>query len=138
MFSAMRPTWALISWRLCTLDWMAASPLRPISSKALVCSMTPEAFCAVRRDVWSRDEGMCQWKMAGGGICGSTWQCELDHVVPFARGGEATADELRVLCAAHNDLAAREAYGDERMNRFSRGMRGQVKNAGAGRSPSPA
>jgi hypothetical protein len=79
---------------------------------------------AVRREVWQRDEGRCQWEMAGGGICGSSHQCELDHVVPYARGGKATVDGLRVLCRTHNDLAARQAYGDEWMDAFTGPARG--------------
>ncbi|HSN14031.1 MAG TPA: hypothetical protein VLT61_05325 [Anaeromyxobacteraceae bacterium] len=45
---------------------------------------------AVRREVFTRDGGKCQWPMAGGGICGSTHRVELDHVVPLGRGGMAT------------------------------------------------
>jgi 5-methylcytosine-specific restriction endonuclease McrA len=37
---------------------------------------------AVRREVWSRDQGKCQWPVAGGGTCGSTLRLEVDHVVP--------------------------------------------------------
>jgi 5-methylcytosine-specific restriction endonuclease McrA len=30
--------------------------------------------------------------------CGSTEDLEVDHVVPASRGGETTADNLRVVC----------------------------------------
>ncbi|MGB8933357.1 MAG: HNH endonuclease signature motif containing protein, partial [Anaeromyxobacteraceae bacterium] len=76
---------------------------------------------AVRREVFLRDEGKCQWPLADGGICGSTYRVELDHVVPVGRGGKATASNCRVLCALHNQLAAREVYGDENMDLFTRG-----------------
>jgi hypothetical protein len=66
---------------------------------------------AVRREVWTRDAGRCQWPLDSGGICGSTLRPELDHVRPWARGGATTPDNLRVLCDFHNQLAAREAYG---------------------------
>src|SRR5512145_2413692 len=75
---------------------------------------------AVRREVFVRDDGRCQWPTVGGGICGSTHRVELDHVVPVGRGGKATVANLRVLCAAHNALAARQLYGDEFMGRFRR------------------
>ncbi|HSN13831.1 MAG TPA: HNH endonuclease signature motif containing protein, partial [Anaeromyxobacteraceae bacterium] len=45
---------------------------------------------------------------------------ELDHVVPVGRGGRATVSNLRILCAFHNDLAARQVYGDACMDRFTR------------------
>jgi hypothetical protein len=67
----------------------------------------------VRREVWTRDAGRCQWPLESGGICGSTLRPELDHVRPWARGGPTTADNLRVLCDVHNQLAARRAYGKD-------------------------
>jgi hypothetical protein len=75
----------------------------------------------VRREVWIRDAGRCQWPLASGGICGSTVRLELDHIVARARGGASTAADLRILCRAHNDLAARQTFGDDWMNRFTRG-----------------
>jgi HNH endonuclease len=52
----------------------------------------------VKRAVWIRDGGKCQWPTDSGGICGSTRQLELDHIVPVARGGRSTIDNLRVTC----------------------------------------
>jgi hypothetical protein len=81
---------------------------------------------AVRREVWLRDEGRCQWPTSDGGICGSTHRCELDHIVPVGRGGRPVASNLRTACHFHNGLAAREAYGDEWMDRFTgAGRRGR-------------
>jgi hypothetical protein len=73
----------------------------------------------VRRAVWKRDGGRCQWPIASGGICGSTLRLELDHVVPRARGGPSTIENLRLLCRAHNDIAARQVLGDAWMDRFT-------------------
>jgi hypothetical protein len=73
----------------------------------------------VKRAVWTRDEGKCQWPLASGGICGSTTRLELDHVVPLARGGASNASNVRVLCRIHNGLAARRAFGETWMDRFT-------------------
>jgi hypothetical protein len=81
---------------------------------------------AVRRAVWSRDEGKCTWPLDSGGICGSTLRLEIDHVVPRARGGPSTIDNCRLACRAHNQLAARQVYGDDWMDQFTRGERGDV------------
>ena len=73
----------------------------------------------VKREVLKRDQGKCQWKLAGGGICGATVRLEVDHVVPRGRGGPDTVKNARLLCKAHNLEAARQAYGDEIMDRFA-------------------
>jgi hypothetical protein len=95
----------------------------------------------VRREVWKRDGGRCQWSLASGGICGSTRHLELDHVRPRSRGGTSIADNLRILCKAHNDLAARLALGDETMDQFTLGLRGpprRSRRSRANRSEPPA
>jgi hypothetical protein len=86
---------------------------------------------AVRREVFRRDGGRCQWPTAGGGICGSTHRVELDHIVPVGRGGRPTVANLRVLCRVHNDLAARQVYGTAWMGRFTRAA------DTSGRQPAP-
>jgi hypothetical protein len=75
---------------------------------------------AVRRDVWRRDKGCCQWPIAGGGVCGSKLRLELDHINLRCRGAKPIASELRILCSVHNKLAARLALGDRVMDRYTR------------------
>ncbi len=72
----------------------------------------------VRREVWVRDEGKCQWKIDGGGVCGSTLRPQLAHRVPRAQGGPPTVDNLRILCAFHNQYEARLDFGDDHMQRY--------------------
>jgi hypothetical protein len=73
---------------------------------------------AVKRAVWARDEGKCQWRLDSGGICGSTMCLEIDHIRPLARGGKSTVENCRLACRFHNKLAARQVYGDDWMDRF--------------------
>jgi hypothetical protein len=73
---------------------------------------------AVRRAVWERDAGRCTWPLDGGGTCGSTHRLQLDHIVPWADRGGETEGNLRVVCAAHNTLAARVAFGERWMGRY--------------------
>jgi len=77
----------------------------------------------VRRAVWLRDRGRCQWPLDCGGVCGSRVRIELDHVRAKALGGKATVDGMRLLCRFHNQFAARLAFGDAWMDRFTRGAR---------------
>jgi 5-methylcytosine-specific restriction endonuclease McrA len=89
----------------------------------------------VKRAVWERDEGKCRWKLASGGICGSTRRLQLDHVIPRARGGLSTVENCRILCAVHNDLAAREVYGNAWMDRFTENPRARPRRGGRRRAP---
>jgi hypothetical protein len=52
----------------------------------------------VRRAVWLRDGGCCQWPVLTGGVCGSQTQIEFDHAEPDSLGGASTTDNVRVLC----------------------------------------
>jgi len=74
---------------------------------------------AVRRAVWERDAGRCSWPLDGGGRCGSTHRLELDHIRPWAEWGPSTAENLRVVCARHNALAARRAFGFRCADRYA-------------------
>jgi hypothetical protein len=74
----------------------------------------------VKRAVWARDGGCCQWELENGGICGSRHRLQLDHIRPKALGGASTIDNLRILCAVHNLLAARLAFGDAWMDQFTK------------------
>ena len=76
---------------------------------------------AVRRAVWQRDQGRCNWPIDGGGVCGSTHRLELDHIVPWARGGETTVENLRLTCSRHNLAAARQAFGERTVGRYRTG-----------------
>ncbi len=88
----------------------------------------------VRREVWKRDGGRCQFPLASGDICASTRNLELDHIQPRSLGGASTADNLRVACRPHNDLAAHLVLGDDLMDRYSSGLRG-ARRRGEGPPP---
>ncbi|HET7752599.1 MAG TPA: HNH endonuclease signature motif containing protein [Anaeromyxobacteraceae bacterium] len=96
---------------------LAAPPGPPPKSDRIPAS--------VRREVWKRDRGRCQWPLSSGGICGSTLRLEFDHIVPRARGGPSTIENLRVLCRVHNQHSARRAFGDEWMDRYGRSGTGE-------------
>jgi hypothetical protein len=72
---------------------------------------------AVRRAVFERDEAMCTFVDDRGVRCRETHLLELDHVVPYAKGGRHTLANLRLRCAAHNALAAEDAFGREEIQR---------------------
>jgi hypothetical protein len=78
----------------------------------------------VRDEVYMRDGGRCTYVSHGGRRCGATRGLQIDHIVPFARGGTSAPENLRLLCARHNRLEARRAFGDQHMAQFLREGRG--------------
>jgi hypothetical protein len=74
---------------------------------------------AVKREVWLRDGGRCQFRLENGELCGSTHRLQFDHVRPVALGGQSTVDNIRLTCAPHNLLAARRVFGDALMDRYA-------------------
>ncbi|BDG03693.1 HNH endonuclease [Anaeromyxobacter oryzae] len=73
----------------------------------------------VKRAVWVRDGGCCRWALENGGVCGSRHRLQYDHIQPKALGGKSTTENVRLLCARHNLLAARKIFGDAWMDRYA-------------------
>ncbi|HEU4576651.1 MAG TPA: hypothetical protein VFS67_00255, partial [Polyangiaceae bacterium] len=72
---------------------------------------------ANRRAVIERDGLACTWVDANGNRCSSRAWLELDHRHPRGKGGSSEAENIRVLCRAHNQLAAERAYGRAHIER---------------------
>jgi 5-methylcytosine-specific restriction endonuclease McrA len=67
---------------------------------------------AVKRAVWSRDQGRCAF--AGPhGRCSETGFLEYHHVAPFAAGGATEASNLELRCRAHNAYEATVWFGKD-------------------------
>jgi len=49
----------------------------------------------LRQAVWNRDEGKCV-------ECGSDFDLQYDHIIPFSMGGASTVENLQLLCAKCN------------------------------------
>jgi len=65
----------------------------------------------VKRAVRERDQGKCTFVSETGQRCCSRRGLEYDHVIPVARGGEATIENIRLLCRAHNQYEAECTLG---------------------------
>ena len=70
----------------------------------------------VRRDVVKRDGEQCTFRNAQGLRCEETSRLEFHHVEPWAKGGPSTADNVVLLCRAHNHWLARKDFGDRRID----------------------
>ena len=65
----------------------------------------------VRREIHERDGGQCAFVSADGRRCKARAFLELDHREPLARGGAPDAQNMRLLCRAHNLSHARSCFG---------------------------
>jgi 5-methylcytosine-specific restriction endonuclease McrA len=70
---------------------------------------------AVVRAVHQRDSGQCTFVSTDGKRCLERGFLELHHHVPYAKGGESSVENLRLVCRAHNALFAERDYGAELM-----------------------
>lgn len=69
----------------------------------------------VRRQVVARDGACCAFVGESGHRCGARERLEFHHKLAWARGGPDTADNLQLLCRAHNRLVAELELGAERV-----------------------
>lgn len=56
-----------------------------------------------KRDVFQKYQ-YCQWRHDNGEICGSKFQLQIDHIQSVCKGGTNEAENLQVLCSAHNKI----------------------------------
>ena len=82
-------------------------PARPAGAAAFTPAKPRAAGraipAAVKRQVWARDQGCCSYVDRGSARrCGSRYLLQVDHIFPYALGGSAEPDNLRLLCAAHH------------------------------------
>ena len=70
---------------------------------------------AVKRAVAARDGGRCAFVSEAGQRCTARHTLEFDHIQPVARGGQATVENVRLVCRGHNQYAAEQEFGVEFM-----------------------
>jgi hypothetical protein len=91
------------------------SPVTFPEQKSCVKNSTQERSryipAATRHAVFMRDKGKCT-------ICGSTRAIEIEHIKPFAKGGDSSLQNLNLLCRSCNQRSAIDAYGREKMSQF--------------------
>jgi len=74
----------------------------------------------IRDMVFVRDEGQCSFVAADGTRCQRRKGLQVDHIMPFSAGGTHDPKNLRLLCGAHNRLAAEQVLGKHVMQSYWR------------------
>ncbi|HTU57201.1 MAG TPA: HNH endonuclease signature motif containing protein, partial [Polyangiales bacterium] len=70
---------------------------------------------AVLREVFARDGGQCTYVGPSDHRCEERGMLEVHHVHAFARGGEPTVENLRLVCRSHNNFYAVQDFGAAHM-----------------------
>ena len=65
----------------------------------------------VKRASWRRDGGQCAFVSADGHRCTERTFLEFHHVIPYAKGGRATVDNISLRCRRHNQYEAELVFG---------------------------
>jgi hypothetical protein len=65
----------------------------------------------VKRAVWKRDGGQCAFIGSENRRCNEASFLEFHHVVPYARCGEASIENIALRCKAHNQYEALLDFG---------------------------
>ena len=86
---------------------------KPASAESPVVPRGRHIGRALRRHVAERDGHCCSFIGTDGHRCGETRGLQFDHIVPVALGGSTCAENLRLLCAAHNRFEADRLLGKD-------------------------
>jgi hypothetical protein len=70
---------------------------------------------ATRREIAARDGLRCTFIGANGCRCEARAFLQIHHDEPWARGGGPEVENLRLLCASHNQLRAEQDFGRQHM-----------------------
>ena len=73
---------------------------------------------SVRALVLRRDDHRCSYVAPDGTRCSARHNLQIDHIVPFAIGGQTIESNLRTLCANHNRFEAKRVLGETVMGPF--------------------
>ncbi|HEY6194990.1 MAG TPA: hypothetical protein VI504_08115 [Candidatus Eisenbacteria bacterium] len=85
----------------------------------------------VKRTVRERDGGQCTFVSEHGKRCEARRGLEFDHIEAVARGGAATASNVRLRCRAHNQYTAERTFGAGFMERKREAARCRAAEAKA-------
>jgi len=104
------------------LDWVLDAALEKLAKRKFGRTCSPRKARAsqvkgyvpheARRAAVDRDGLRCSFVAEDGRRCEETGFLELDHVMPVAKGGEAS-DGVRILCRAHDQFEAERILGRE-------------------------
>ena len=99
--SKEKPTFALRSEQIdqCSKE----KPASALRSEHQIKKLSRYIPSHLRKYIWERDQGQCTYVHHETKCrCASRHLLQIDHIQPFALGGRTEKENLRLLCAGHN------------------------------------
>ena len=96
------------------------TPRKALANTDIAASRSRYIPAPVRRASHSSDDGRCAFVGSGGRRCGTHRDVQFHHVVAWARGGDPSPRNIRLMCRTHNVYLAEKDYGKAVMARFRR------------------
>ncbi len=96
------------------------NPFPPVETDLKKNSGSPRYVSAeTKYALWRREVGRCSFvDPKTRRRCFSRHALQIEHIVPFAKGGTSKLENLTLLCPSHNQYRAIQAYGLAKMRRF--------------------
>ncbi len=71
---------------------------------------------SIRIETWKKADGRCIYKdPVTGHVCNSQFKLQIEHKIPFAKGGTHFSENLTLLCAHHQQVRAIQEFGQAKM-----------------------
>jgi hypothetical protein len=96
------------------------TPRKTLANTNIAASRSRYIPAPVRRSSHASDDGRCAFVSSGGRRCGAYRDVQFHHVVAWARGGDPSPRNIRLMCRTHNVHLAEKDYGKAVMARFRR------------------
>jgi hypothetical protein len=88
-------------------------PIRPGTDRQLRTPIVPsrDTPTHVKRAAAQRDSGQCAFVSRDGHRCTERTFLEFHHILPYAKGGLATVENISLRCRRHNQYEAEVVFG---------------------------
>ena len=97
----------------------SAVPSTVLQNAGVTTQGRPYIPISIRKSVLKKANFQCSYISAvTGRKCSETRSLQIEHVMPFAKGGSSEIENLAVLCPCHNRLSAIDVFGAQKMKPY--------------------
>jgi len=80
----------------------------------------------IKKELNQRSNKQCEYRFLAKGSsikrCSAKRGLQVDHILPFAKGGESKLYNLQLLCPEHNRFRAIQSYGPKKLKNYIAGI----------------